>query len=300
MRKMRFACCAIPALLIATFGCHQSGRESPIATAQSKPGVSFDQTMVTVTSSRGRTDTATTVLHTTSAAGNGRIDVEKGNFPNMGPNMGPFSTGPHAVMIMHDGGSEIFFLNPDQKQYLSIKPIAMMEGMQKMLEGMGGSMSFDTAGAQPSLDSVGPGPSIDGHPTVTYRLRTAMRMTMSMMGQRHVVDTQSSSEIQAATDLGDFGNVAGMNRFAEVTQAMGFPKTYFENLAATRRRIHGFPLRAVTHTMITAEGMTRTVDQTIESRNMKRLPVPDSLFVVPADYKPITMPGMAGMPGTGM
>ena len=280
MRKLRFACCAIPAFL---FGAP--------AIAQSKPGVSFDQTMVTVTEARGRTDTATLVLRTTSAGGDGRIDMEKGSFPNMGP----FSPGPHGVVIMRDGGSEMLFLNPDQKQYLSIKPIAMMEGMQKMLEGMGGSMTFDTAGTQLSLDSVGPGPSIEGHPTLTYRLRTAMKMTMSMMGQSHVVDNKSSQEIQAATDLGDFGDVASMNRFAELTQAMGFPKGYYEHLAATRRRIRGFPLRAVTHTTTSADGVTRTIDQTIETRNVKRLPVPDSLFATPAEYKPVRMP-IPGMP----
>jgi hypothetical protein len=281
MRNLRFAYCAIPAFLSA----------AP-AIAQSKPGVSFDQTMVSVTFSKGPIDTATTVMHTTSASGDGRIDVEKGSLPNIGP----FSSGPHAVMIMRDGGSEILFLNPDEKQYFSIKPIAMMEGMQKMLESVGGSMTVDTSVSRVKLDSVGPGPVIDGHPTLTYRLTLVMRMTMSMMGQSHVVDNQSSQEIQAATDLGDFAEVASMNRFAELTQAMGFPKGYFEKLAATRRRIRGFPLRAVTHTTTSTDGMTRTVFQTIDTRNVKRLAVPDSLFVVPADYKPITLPAMPGMP----
>jgi len=280
MRKLRFACRAILALLCA----------AP-AIAQSKPGVSFDQTMVSITVARGRTDTTTTLLHTTSAGGDGRIEVEKGKFPNMGP----FSSGPHAVIIMRDGGNQFLFLNPDEKQYLSLKPLEMIEGMQKMLDGMGGSMSFDTAGTRLSLDSVGPGPSIDGHPTLTYRLRMAMKMTMSMMGQSNVVDTQSSDEIQAAPDLGDYAGVASMNRFAEITQAMGFPKGYYENLAATRRKIRGFPLRAVTHTTSTANGVTRTRDETIETRNVKRLAVSDSLFVVPADYKPVKMP-MPGMP----
>jgi hypothetical protein len=281
MQKLRFACCAIPAFLCG----------AP-AIAQSKPGVSFDQTMVSVTFGKGPIDTATTVMHTTSASGNGRIDVEKGSFPNFGP----FRSGPHAVMIMRDGGNEILFLNPDEKQYFSIKPIAMMDGMQKMLESMGGSMTIDTSVSRVKLDSVGPGPGIDGHPTLTYRLTMVMRMTMSMMGQSHVADSQSIEEIQAATDLGDFADVASMNRFAELTQAMGFNKGYFENLSTTRRRIRGFPLRMVTHSTSSADGMTRTVVQTIDTRNVKRLAVPDSLFVVPADYKPATMPAMPGMP----
>jgi hypothetical protein len=198
-------------------------------------------------------------------------------------------------MIMRDGGKEIFFLNPDEKQYFSIKPIALMEAMQKMLEGMGGSMTMDTSGTRVTLDSVGPGPAIDGHPTLTYRVTTAMRMTISMMGESRVFDNQSTQEIQVATDLGDFAYVASMNRFAELTQAMGFPNAAFEDLAATRRRMHGFPLRAVIHTTGTANGMTRTVVQTIETRNVKRLPVPDSLFAISADYKPGTMPPMPGM-----
>lgn len=275
MRNLRFACCAISAFAYAT-----------AAMAQSKPGVSFEQTLLAVTTARGRTDTTTTLLHTTSAGGDGRIEVEKGKFPNMGP----FSPGPHAVIIMRDGGNQFFFLNPDEKQYLSLKPFEMIEGVQKMLDGMGGSMSFDTAGSGLGLDSVGPGPSIDGHPTLTYRLRIAMKMTMSMMGQSNVVDTRSSEEIQVAPDLGDYAGVASMNRFAELTEAMGFPKGYYEKLAATRRKIRGFTLRAVTHTTTTANGVTRTRDQTIETRNVQRVAVSDSLFVVPADYKPVKMP----------
>jgi len=280
MRNLRFACCAISAFAYGT-----------AAMAQSKPGVSFEQTLLAVTTARGRTDTTTTLLHTTSAGGDGRIEVEKGRFPNMGP----FSPGPHAVIIMHDGGNQFFFLNTDEKQYLSLKPFEMIEGVQKMLDGMGGSMSFDTAGTGLGLDSVGPGPSIDGHPTLTYRLRIAMKMTMSMLGQSNVVDTQSSEEIQVAPDLGDYAGVASMNRFAELTEAMGFPKSYYEKLAATRRKIRGFTLRAVTHTTTTANGVTRTRDQTIETRNVRRLAVSDSLFVVPADYKPVKMP-LPGMP----
>lgn len=292
MRPLRFACCAFPALLIATFGCHQSRRESPIATAQSKPGVSFDQTMVTVNTASGRTDTSTTEMHTTSVSGDTRMDLEKGSFPKMGA----FSAGPRAVMIMRNGGQEIDFLNPDEKQYLLMKPVAMIEGVQKMMEGMGGSMTMDTSGTRVTLDSVGPGPAIDGHPTLTYRVKTVIRMTISMMGESRVVDNQSTQEIQVATDLDDFAYAAGMNRFAEITQAMGFPKAAFENLAATRRRMHGFPLRAVTHATSSVNGMTRTIVQTIDTRNVKRLSVPDSLFAMPADYKAVTMPMMQGMP----
>jgi hypothetical protein len=249
--------------------------------------------MISVTSFRGRTDSASTVMHATAAGSEARFDVEKGSIPNLGV----FSPGPHAVVIMRNGGKEIIFLNPDQKQYVSIKPFEMMEGMQKMLEGMGGSMNVDTSATRISLDSLGPGPAIDGHPTLKYRLTAVMRMTMSMMGQRNVIDSQSTQDIQSATDAGDFTDVTGMNRFAELSQSMGFSRGYFDSLAIARSKIRGVPLRIVNHTTSSANGTTRSAMQTIETRNVKRRSVPDSLFAVPADYKPIAMPRV---PGTGM
>jgi hypothetical protein len=282
MRYLRLARCAIPAFLLAS-----------TVRAQSRPGISFDQTMISVTSFTGRTDSATSVMHATVAPGDARFDVEKGS---IFANIGAFSPGPHGVMIMRDGGKEMIILNPDQKQYASIRPFEMMEGMQKMLEGMGGSMRVDTSATRIRLDSVGPGPAIDGHPTLTYRLTSVMRMTMSMMGESHVMDNQSTQEIQSATDLGDFAEVMGVNRFGELSQSMGFSKGYFDSVVKTWRKIRGVPLRIVNHTTSSANGTTRTAVQTIETRNIKRVTVPESLFAIPADYKPVRMPAMPDVP----
>lgn len=285
MVHLKFAQYAITGLLFATTG-----------TAQSRPGLSFDQTTRSVTTSANGVDSATTtsVVHMTAAGGDARIDVKKGK---LSENMGAFSPGSHGVMIMRDGGKQMVFLNPDQKQYFSMNLLEMMEGMQKMLASMGGSMTVDTSVTRVNLDSLGPGPAIDGHPTLTYRLTAVMRMTMSMMAERNVVDGKSTQEIQTATDLGDFSDLTvGVNRFAELSQTIGFPKGYFDKLAATNRKMRGFPLRTVKNSTISANGTTRTAVETIEATNIKRVSVPDSLFAIPGDYKPMTFPGM---PGTG-
>src|ERR1700730_13553398 len=120
MVSLKFACCGISALLLA---------ES--SAAQSRPGLSFDQTIQSVTFSPSGIDTANTETHMSAAGGDLRIDVKNGKLVE---NMGPFSAGSHAVMIMRDSGREMILLNPDQKQYLSIKLLEMMQGMQKMLE----------------------------------------------------------------------------------------------------------------------------------------------------------------------
>ncbi len=285
MRYLKLVQGALPALLFAA-----------TATAQSKPGISSDQTMRTVTTSAGRTDSVTGVMHTISAGTNARIEIDSGSFVR---SVGPFSPGPHAVMILRDGGGEMVYLNPDKKEYMSIKPFEMMQGVRKMMESMGGSMTVDTSVTRVGIDSLGPGPTIDGHPTVTYRLTMAMRMTMSMMGQSNVVETQITQEIQAATDMASFADVnTGPNRFAEFSQLIGMNKDLFDKMAVTRRKMRGFPLRSVKHSTTLANGVTRTAIETIDTRNIKRVTVPDSAFAIPGDYKPIAMPAMPAMPGT--
>jgi len=281
MRYLRFAHSALPALLFAA-----------AAAAQSRPGISSDQRMQTVTTSAGRTDSLTGVMHMISAGTNARIEIDSGSIVR---GVGPFSPGPHAVMIMRDGASEMVYLNPDKKEYISIKPFEMMQGVQKMMASMGGSMAVDTSATHVGIDSLGPGPTIDGHPTVTYRLTMAMRMTMSMMGQSNVVETQITQEIQAATDMASFADMnTGPNPFAEFSQSMGMNKDLFDKMAATRRKIRGFPLRSVKHSTTSANGVTRTAIETIDIRNIKRVTVPDSAFAIPGDYKPIAMPTMPG------
>jgi hypothetical protein len=279
MGYLKFARYAIPGLLLAA-----------TATAQSRPGVTFDETTSTVTMTAAGIDSSINVMHMTSAGSDIRADLERGNFVK---SIGPFSPGPHAVMIARGAGAQIVFLNPDEKQYLSMKPLEMMQGAQKMMEGMGGSMAFDTSVTRITLDSVGPGSSIDGHPTLTYRLTTVMKLTVSIMGQQNVVNDQSTQEIQAATDMGDFTQV---NSFSELAQSMGFAKGFFDKVVATRQKIRGFPLRSVKHSTGSANGQSRTSVETAEIRNVKHLTVPDSLFAIPGDYKPVSFPGM---PGTG-
>ena len=280
MTYRRLAHCAVLALLLPA-----------AATAQSRPGIYFEQTTHSITTGSGRTDSASNVTRTTAAGSDVRIDLEKGEFMAFGP----FSPGPHGVMIMRDGGKEMIFLNPDKKEVVSIKLFEMMETTQKMMASMGGSMSVDTSASSVSMDSIGPGSAVDGHPTLTYRLTAVMRMTMSMMGEQNVVDNQVTQEFQTATDMDDLLSITGgVNRLADFTQFAGFPKGYLDKIAAAGEKMRGFPLRTVKRITTTSRGMTRTAIETVEARNVRRMTVPDSLFVVPAGYKSVAMPGFPG------
>jgi hypothetical protein len=280
--RLKYACCAATAALI-----------SAPAAAQTRSGVSFDQTITTVHSTAGRVDSATNVIHALTAGSNMRIETTNNT---LYPNMGAFSPGPHAVLLIRDGGAETVFLNPDSKEYLSVKPLEMMTGFRKMLESMGGSMTFDTSATRMTVDSVGPGPSIDGHPTVHYTMTTAMKATISVMGESMANENRSVTEIYSAPDMADFRDAAEgvMSQFAEAVRSMGMGDEMFEKMKQNQQMVRGFPLRLVKHSTLTQRGQTRTSTEIIESRNAHRVSAPDSLFAIPAGYKAVSMPVFPG------
>lgn len=264
-----------------------SGVSAATSAAQSHPGLAFDETIHESKAVNPTGDTSSAVLHFLASRGNLRIDVE-GEMPGAGRL--PIGNG-HSVMLLTDSGTTITFVNVDAKQYISIKPNAMMEGMKKMMEAMGGQVIIDTAGTKLDLDSLGPGPSIDGHPILRYRLTTALRMTIVMMGNTTTTEQRSVDEIQAAADLTDLGDLtSSVNRLADIGQTMGLAAEFMERAKALQRRIRGFPLRVTKVQTVTTEGRTRTSNQDIKVSNIKRVDVPESAFAIPAGYAPIAMP----------
>lgn len=253
------------------------------APAQSRPGVAFDQVMQTTSGS----DSSTNVAHLTAAGSDIRTEFEKGSTG------GPFASlpmGDHGVIIARKGGTEMIFLNPDKKQYFSFKPIEMMEGARKMMASMGGSMTFDTSASSMHQDSLGPGPVIDGHPTLLYRMTVRLTMNSSMMGHQNNIDVQSTSDFEVASDLGDFRDVLTSNQFSGMGESMGLTKSFFEKAIPIEHRMHGFPLHVVQRSTQTSNGVARTTTTTIDTKNIRRVTVPDSTFAIPADYKFISLP----------
>ena len=255
--------------------------------AQSYPGLSFDETVRESKALDTSSDTSSAVLHFLASHGNLRVDVE-GSVPNAGKV--PTGKG-RSVMLLTDSGTKLTFINVDEKQYMSINPNAMMEGVKKMMEAMGGQVVIDTAATKLNLDSLGPGPSIDGHPILRYRLTTSVRLTVTMMGNNTTMEQQSVDEIQAAADLADLGDLnASVNRLADVGQTMGLAPEFIERAKALQRRIRGFPIRLTKTETMKTDGRTRTTSQEVRVSNIKRLQVPDSAFAIPAGYTPLAMP----------
>src|SRR5258706_1849323 len=112
----------------------------------------------------------------------------------------PGNPGSDVTIIMLDSGKTVIYVNPKTKQYMQINPMEMMDRMQKMMEGMGATMKFDFTG-DPKVENLGAGPEILGHKTKHYRMTTAMKMTMSAMGESQTIETSSVTDEYLATDI---------------------------------------------------------------------------------------------------
>jgi len=257
------------------------------AGGQTHPGLSFDQTIRASRALNTSDDTSTVVMHFLTSRGSIRVDIE-----GQMPGAANLPSGKRrSVMILTDSGSKVILLNEDQKQYISLNPVTMMEGMKKVLESMGGQVIIDTARTKLRLDSMGAGPVVDGHPTLRYHLLTSLRMSMSMMGNTSELEQESVDDILAATDITDLADVtASMTRLMDMGQAMGMAPDFTERAKALQRRIRGLPLRVTKVQTITANGRTRTSSQDIVVSNVKRVEVPSSAFAIPAGYTQVAMP----------
>jgi len=259
---------------------------SGAASAQSRPGVAFDQVIRTI---RGN-DSSTTIAHLIASGSDARMEMDSA--PSGSP-FAPVSMGKHAVIILREGGAQMFMLNTEKKEFISLRPIEMIQGAQKMMEGMGGSMVLDTSVSMLHVDSLGPGPTIEGHPTLRYRASMRMRLTISMMGEQQTVDTQSTYDVDATPDLTDFmGVVTTTSAFREMGESMGIGKAFFDKAVPAAHRMHGFPLHSVRQLTQSSSRGNGTSTEIIDVKNIRRMIVPDSAFVVPANYKAVTMPGM--------
>jgi hypothetical protein len=259
---------------------------APKVAAQSHPGVSFDQVIHSVTTRGTATITDSAFVHVTATPTSMKFEIT-GDLPGMTA----MSHGGNMVVLVTDSGAKMTFMSPGNKQYLSINPLQMIEGAQKMMAGVGGSMKVDSTLTKVIIDSIGAGPMIDGHTTQQYRITSRFHMSIAMMGHDVEMDQQSVEEVDATPDYNDVRSISqGMDKFGEIAASFGFAKDFLDQVRKAHENLKGFPLRVVKTQTRTTRDIVQKSTETIEAKNVQRLSVPDSTFAIPADYKPASIP----------
>lgn len=253
-------------------------------------GKSLAMDFRTIVSVQGTPDSAVLLGHAVGTAEKMRLDV-KGSPAQTSP----LASDSMVTMIVTDSGKTITFLDSKKSSYLRVRPAEMVAQAQQM-----GGMKMEFSGTEAKVDSLGAGPSILGHPTSHYRVTTGMTMTVNAMGQQQVVKFSSTTDSYYATDLtgtlNPFSSVTG----GDVANMFGSANADFaKKLKAVQARLpKGTQLRAQSSATVVAQGQTRVTTSSAEVTKLAWVNADPKAFEIPASYKQVELPGLAG-PGAG-
>lgn len=245
-------------------------------------------------------DTMVTGAETTSGVTTGRAVVSRGrvrldmrgtshaiSMPRMG-----MESGDGVSMIVEDQGKVITYLFPKEKRYMQFKPMELLNQMEAMMQGMGGVMKFDVSGSDPKVENLGRGPVILGHETVHYRVTTAIKVTVSAMGERETMETSSMTDQYFARGLGELMDPFSSMKSLRESSSMfgGASRAHMDKIWSVQAKLPKAPeLRAEQRTTMTRSGQVSNVKTVRQVTKIERTKAPLGLFVVPAGYTKVEM-----------
>lgn len=247
----------------------------------------------------------TTFVHTISSGKKHRIEFT-GALP---VSMNPFggSSGNVQLMTLADSEWTIDYIDTAKKTYFELRLFEMMKSVKEMMkkmsaEGMDVGPKFTTMADTTTVDSLGDGGVIMGYSTLHFRTYGAHYWTMSVMGQTMSMSLRQTSDSYVSpalkTELGgldstSFGPEALKSMMAILSASMptGMDSAMAKIAAKTARISNsGMPVKTVVEGTTVMLGLTKHQKQTMEFLRIGKAPVPDSAFLVPADYKKVESP----------
>lgn len=194
-------------------------------------------------------------------------------------------------LVTRDGGETVYFVNPKEKTYASFDTRGMMQFA-------GGAMKMvNLKVSNPVVEKLEekPGPPLLGLPTTYAKYRTTYTMTMSVMGFKSENRTEQVQEVWATPEL--VSKAFGVWLRKE-PPSMG-DEQFDKLMKMEMGKIKGVPLKMITTTTTTdaKKGRTETTTITMEVTTLQMVPVPESTFVIPANYTETQLLPMGGQEG---
>jgi hypothetical protein len=253
---------------------------APVAIAAQQSGVEFDvKTVMTMSGAMSGMLSGMTPGYSGHGFALGkhlRIDIVDGALPPLA-DKGDY-------MLFDSTG--ITVVSPTKKEFVSI-PLDFPNKMLEQMQAMG--MSITLGDMSLKFDTIPGTDTIAGYPTRHYKQTVGYTITMDGMSVSQQMKSQATTEYWMATVPG-----LGVSPLQQAGQVGGGIQSMsalpqFKELAvridSIARRIAGSAVRVRATTSSDAAGAGNVaLDMTSEMSNVKRVPVADRLFVVPADY----------------
>lgn len=277
-RKSRFAfAAALPLVFMAA---------QPVV-----DGMSYEFVMKTTSKATGNKEVVSMRGRGTYAGDDAKIEILEASSSQGGTDT---YGGKGTYFIVKNGGEEMLLVNPEEKSYMKWDLAAMMAGMSKVVNAVGGMVKMEMSDVKIEATEVGAGPSIQGYPTRHYRMIQNYTVSAKVFGRT------SKNRTETTTDFYIAPNMRVPNPFVSSDQAnammaqfdMFNNPDYKSQMAAASAKMpkKGAPLRWEAKTVSTDEkGKQETSLSVMEMVNFKAGNIPASTFQIPADYKKVEM-----------
>ncbi len=205
--------------------------------------------------------------------------------------------GKGTYFIVKDGGQVMYLVDPNQKQYMKWDMMAMLSGMSKVVNAVGGLVKMQMSDVKIDAQDLGSGETVQGFPTKHIRMTQNYTMSASMFGHKSVSKNETTIDYYFAPSL-RIANpfVSNSQQMAAMSQFDMFNNPdYKSQMAAAQAKLpkNGVPLKTVTTNVTTDDkGKQQTTTTVMEMVNFKATSVPSSAFAIPSGYTEIQMPNL--------
>ncbi len=206
-----------------------------------------------------------------------RIDITDGALPPLAEKGDYIVFDTSGMTVVHPAKKEFV---PIPKDFAS----KMFEQMQSM------GMSITVGASSISLDSLPGTDTIAGYPTRHYRSTLTYSMTLEGMGMSQQLKSTTTGEYWTAqipglstSPLQRTNQLTGGQGMSSIS-AVGPLKDLASKSDSVMRRMSGIALRTRMNSTSDTGAGDMSLDMNAELSNLKRAPIDDTLFVIPADY----------------
>ena len=258
-------------------------------------GMSYEFVMKSTSKATGNKETVTMRGRGTYAGDDARIELLEASSATGGTDAWG---GKGTYFIVKNGGKDMLLVNPAEKTYMKWDMMAMMAGLGKMMNAVGGLVKMSVSDVKIDAQDMGAGPSVQGYATRHFRMVQNYTVNASVFGKTSKTRSETTTDYYIAPTL-KIANPFVMN--AQTTEMMGqfdmFNTPDYKNqMAAANAKMPktGVPVRMETKMVSTDEkGKAETSTSVMEMTNFKAGNIPASTFEIPSDYKLVEMPNMA-------
>lgn len=184
-------------------------------------------------------------------------------------------------LLTSDGGQTIYLVNPKEKTYSRWD----MKTMMGTAAAMGQMIKLEISEGKVEKLEEKPGEVVAGLPTTYYKYRQTYRQKMTFMMIKQDQQVEQVHELWVAPKLVE----KALGTYLQKTPQT--PSEEFNKLLAMEyEKVQGFPLKKrIVTTTKDKKGVTETQVVTTEVVKLEMIPVPDSTFTLPADFKKVEL-----------